>query len=106
MVLTEWEFKNDSDGCIDVAVVRSGISSNISKYWSMHTLMSMPSVIEGGVDDERGGEANEVVVSEISGIEQNWVSRMMLVPATRLGEKHRARLVASMRLIDERMDMS
>lgn len=100
--------ENAREGCVDMAVVLSEISSNISKYCSMQTLMRMPSVISPLSDrvDEMLFEASEDVVRDILGIEQNWVSRIMLEPDTRFGAKHRARLVASIKFTVERMEIS
>lgn len=100
--------ENAREGCVDMAAVLSGISSNISKYCSMQTLIRMPSVISPLSDrvEDMLAEASEDVVRDILGIEQNWVSRMMLEPDTRFGAKHSARLVASIKLTVERMDIS
>lgn len=100
------EVGKDRDGWEGMAVVRSGISSKISKYCSMQTLMRTPRVIVG-VDVRVGrDERMVVVIIEESGIEHIWVSRITLEPDTKFGVKQSAKLVASILFVEDRRETS
>lgn len=101
--------ENDMDGCEDIALVRSGISSNISKYCSTQAFITIPSVIFWGPDFPGTlweGTVADVVARDEWGIVHIWVSRVMLEPETKFGVKHIARLAASILFVAERSETS
>ena len=100
---------NEIDGCEDIAAVRFGNSSKISKYCSMQTLITTPSVIFWGAGfprDPGEGVVARAMEKEVWGIEHNWVSRIILELETRFGVKHMERLVAFILLVSDRSEMS
>jgi hypothetical protein len=95
------------------ASARSGTSSNISKYRSMHTRTMSPKVVEPAF---RGGAAAAgrapgvfhvpLVMDAAPGTAHILTSRIGSFERTRLGEMHKAKLCASILLTLDRRDTS